>query len=150
MPSEPYLQLRWNSPFSVPVPLDCTLDPVSMELLGNEIACSIRLCQGQLKHFYPDYRDYYYLPFEDTAIHRSVGEYVDRSARKKATAKTCYTKKEGLFLPQFGPLWEPSFKEDYKSSLTYAAYSDELLSQPQTASAYAKQLLGWLAGQPGK
>ena len=64
-----------------------------MELLGNEIACSIRLCQGQLKHFYPDYRDYYYLPFEDTAIHRSVGEYVDRSARKKATAKTCYTKK---------------------------------------------------------
>ena len=150
MPSEPYLQLRWNSQFSVPVPLDCTLDPVSMELLGNEIACSIRLCQGQLKHFYPDYRDYYYLPFEDTAIHRSVGEYVDRSARKKATAKTCYTKKKGLFLPQFGPLWEPSFKEDYKSSLTYAAYSDELLSQPQTASAYAKQLLGWLAGQPGK
>ena len=75
---------------------------------------------------------------------------MDRSARKKATAKTCYTKKEGLFLPQFGPLWEPSFKEDYKSSLTYAAYSDELLSQPQTASAYAKQLLGWLAGQPGK
>ena len=69
---------------------------------------------------------------------------------KRPLPKPAIRKKKGLFLPQFGPLWEPSFKEDYKSSLTYAAYSDELLSQPQTASAYAKQLLGWLAGQPGK
>ena len=38
--------------------------------------------------------------YEDCAIHKSVGQYVDRSARKKATAKTCYTRAAGLFVPQ--------------------------------------------------
>ena len=38
--------------------------------------------------------NYYYLPTEDTAIHKSVGEFVDPSHRKKATKKNCYIKKD--------------------------------------------------------
>ena len=100
---------------------------LSLELHDNCLACNLTLYEGTLKYFYPDYQNYYYLPLEDTAIHKSIGEYVDRSARKKATAKNCYSKKEGLFLPQFGSLWEPSFKEEYKSSLTYTLYDDKTL-----------------------
>ena len=69
------------------------------------------------------------------------------TARKKATARTCYTKKEGLFLPQFGPFKEPSFREDYKSPLTYVLYDDSLFSQPQAADTYFSQLFCWLLEQ---
>lgn len=125
--SHPFVNLLWESPYSVPIPLEYTLNPLSLELHDNCLACNLTLYEGTLKYFYPDYQNYYYLPLEDTAIHKSIGEYVDRSARKKATAKNCYSKKEGLFLPQFGSLWEPSFKEEYKSSLTYTLYDDKTL-----------------------
>ena len=143
----PLLHLTGTGSVSVPVPLEYSSGPVSLELYENKAVCTIRLCRGCLKYFYPDYKDYYYLPFEDTAVHKSVGEYVDRSARKKATARTCYTKKEGLFLPQFGSFKEPSFREDYKSPLTYVLYDDSLFSQPQAADTYFGQLFCWLLEQ---
>ena len=52
-----------------------------------------------LYHFFPDYKNYFYLPDEDMAIHKSVGTYVDKAHREPATAKNCYTKKAGHFLP---------------------------------------------------
>ena len=51
---------------------------------------------------YDNYKDYYYLPDEDRAIHRSVGRYVDRKHRKAARASTAICVKTGfssLFLP---------------------------------------------------
>lgn len=59
----------------------------------------IPIRQGLLKHFFSDYKNYYYLPLEDQAIHKSVAVFVDSSHRKKATARTCYIKAEGSFLP---------------------------------------------------
>ena len=107
--------------------------------------CNIALFQGELKYFYSNYKDYYYLPMEDTAIHKSVGEYVDRDARTKATARTCYTKKQGLFLPQFGCLWSPALMQEYKASLTYAEYEPEMLSPGGIADAYARQILSYVS-----
>lgn len=143
----PLLQLSGTGSLPLPVPLEYCAGPVSLELCGEKTVCTIRLFKGCLKYYYPNYKDYYYLPFEDTAVHKSVGEYVDPSARKKATARTCYTKKEGLFLPQFGPFKEPSFREDYKSSLTYVLYDASLFSQPRQADTYLFQLFEWLKKQ---
>ena len=141
----PFLNLTWKSPYSIPVPLEYDTAPVSLELHRDVLTCNIALYQGELKYFYPNYRDYYYLPFEDTAVHKSVGEYVDKDARKKATARTCYSKKCGLFLPQFGPLWSPCLKEDYKAPLDYVAYSPDLLSDSDTADSYARQILDYIS-----
>ena len=58
---------------------------------------------GELKHFYPDYKNYSYLPEEDCAIHRSVAIYVDKAHRVPATPETCYTRRSGEFLPLFLP-----------------------------------------------
>ena len=77
-------------------------------------------------------------------MHKSVGEYVDRSARKKATARTCYTRSWGLFLPQFSPLWKPALKEDYSASLSYTPYKEELFSKPEISAAYARQVLDFV------
>ena len=72
---------------------------------------SLPLYRGSLKYFFPDHKDYYYLPQEDTAIHKSVAQFVDTSCRQKATAANCYTKKEGIFLPSLSTK-EPALKED--------------------------------------
>lgn len=142
--SAPLLHLSWKNPFSIPVPLEYDSAPVSLELHRDVLTCNIALFKGELKYFYPNYKDYYYLPYEDTAIHKSVGGYVDKNARKKATARTCYTKKTGLYLPSFGSAWSPSLKEDYKAGLEYAQYSPDLLLDPGMADAYARLVLDYV------
>ena len=81
------------------------------------IACPI--LNDTLKFFYPNYRDYFYLPLEDMAIHKSVASFVDKDHRIKAKPDTCYTKKTGYFLPVFPPFSSfeehsiPIFYKDY-------------------------------------
>ena len=141
----PFLSLTWKSRCAIPVPLAYDSAPVSLDLNRDTLICNIALYQGELKYFYSNYKDYYYLPLEDTAIHKSVGEYVDRDVRTKATARTCYTKKQGLFLPQFGALWSPALMQEYKASLTYAEYEPEMLTPDGMADAYARQILSYVS-----
>lgn len=65
---------------------------------NNTIILILKLFQGELKFFLPNYKDYFYLPYEDTCIHKSVGAYVDKDYRKKATKETCYIKKNSSFI----------------------------------------------------
>uniref|UniRef100_UPI000B13B1EB hypothetical protein n=1 Tax=Clostridium sp. NkU-1 TaxID=1095009 RepID=UPI000B13B1EB len=74
-----------------------------MEAEGEHLTATIDLYEGELKFFYPDYKNYYYLIYEDKAIHKSVAEYVDKEARTKATAKTCYTRRPAVIFPSFPP-----------------------------------------------
>lgn len=136
------LTLTCQLPFSLPVPFETPGQLPGSQIQGKDkkLLVFIPLYQGELKYFYPNYQDYYYLPWEDTAIHKSVGEYVTPKARKKATAKTCYTKKEGLFLPQLKPLFSQIFRESYQGKLAYALYDSALLSDPAAADAYIRQL----------
>ena len=41
--------------------------------------------------YYLDYKNYYYLPNEDMAVHKSVAVSVDRTHREKAAPENCYT-----------------------------------------------------------
>ena len=51
-----------------------------------------------MRHFYSDYKNYYYLPKEDMAIHKSVAAYVDHEYREKCKAYNCYVRKTGTFI----------------------------------------------------
>lgn len=146
----PFLSLHYESPFSVPAQAEAEKPFLRLTLEENCLTLEAELYEGELKYFYPNYKDYYYLPFEDTAIHQSVGAYVDKAARVRATAKTCYTKKSGLFLPQFGPLWPQALKRDYKDGLSFVEYSPELFSEPEAASRYAALALGYIGGSKEK
>ena len=66
---------------------------------NNILTIHIPLYRGTLYHFFPDYKNYYYLPDEDMAIHKSVGTYVDKEHRQQATAANCYVPKAGEFIP---------------------------------------------------
>lgn len=59
---------------------------------GNHVRLRVPLYQGMARLYYLDYKNYYYLPAEDMAIHKSVATYVDKEHREKATPETCYSK----------------------------------------------------------
>lgn len=92
--------------FSFTLPQSCELSlpfneqSIRLNLSSNgHILLLLPTFKGELKYFYPNPSDYYYLPLEDCAMHKSVASFVEKEYRKKATAATCYTKKEGVFLP---------------------------------------------------
>ncbi len=78
-------------------PFTLTYDNVRMS--GSEVTVRVPMYTGTLYHYFPDHKNYYYLPDEDMAVHKSVGGYVDKDHREQATALNCYTKKTGTFIP---------------------------------------------------
>ena len=83
---------------SVPYTLPGTLSvrhPVSGVYLRthtDHVYVRIPLYQGMARMYYLDYKNYFYLPAEDMAVHKSVAACVDPAYRKKATPETCYTR----------------------------------------------------------
>ncbi|MFR5601563.1 MAG: ribonuclease H-like domain-containing protein [Lachnospiraceae bacterium] len=140
----PALLLTCKSDSCLPVPLETEKGPAALFAEDNRLYLTLSLYQGQLKYFYPDYQNYYYLKYEDTAIHKSVADYVDKSAKTKATAKTCYCRRQGCFLPQTEPLWEPALRENLKDKISYTEYSETLLQESSVLLAYLRQWLQYL------
>ena len=91
-----------------------------------------------------NYKDYYYLPEEDTAIHKSVAFYVDKNYRTKAKAATCYSKKTGCFLPQHQVVVSPYFKLEYHDKITYFELTDEFIDNETDVKAYVMHVLSLL------
>ena len=87
-----------NTCFPTPIKsqLPCSITVV---LSDNKLKLLIPITSCELKYFYPNYKDYYYLPLEDTAMHKSVAQFVDKNYRTQAKAANCYTKKCGEFIP---------------------------------------------------
>ena len=107
----------------------------------------ISIYQGELKYFYPNYRDYYFLPEEDRAIHKSVAFYVDKNFRTKAKAATCYSKKTGCFLPQYEEVVTPYFKLEYHDKVTWFEMDDDFTGSLELQKKYALHLLEYLKKQ---
>lgn len=89
----------------------------------------VPIYKGTLKYFFPNYKEYYYLPLEDTAIHKSVAYYVDKEFRIQAKASNCYQLKDGMFLPQFEQIISPAFKTEYKDRVSYIEISNLNLNE---------------------
>ena len=138
---EQELRLCYKSPVPLPVPVQWEQPPFTLELSAHLLTVSVPLFCGELKHFYPDYQNYVYLIYEDNAIHKSVGQYVEKEAKKKATAKTCYTRVSGTFLPQPCEIWDGCLKPDYKAKISYVTFNPEILEQEGAAARYLEGLL---------
>ena len=111
----------------------------------DEGILKVPLYEEEMKYFYANYKDYYYLPAEDIALHKSVSSFVDQAHRTQATAATCYTRKYGLFLPQWDILAEPFFKRDYKSHDLFFELTEERKTDRTLFSRYAQHLLEKMA-----
>ena len=139
----PDLQLLLKPAVSLFLPLDFTYDASCCQLSAHQgkLTLDIPILQDTLKYFFPEYKNYFYLPLEDRAIHKSVGAYVDREHREKAKASTCYQKQTGQFLPQFSEEISPSFRREYRDSCSWFLWDDKMALDSSWCVRYFNHLL---------
>lgn len=114
---------------------------------GHEGTLVVPIYEEELKYFYANYKDYYYLPTEDAALHKSIASFVDKEYRQQATAATCYTRKFSSYLPQWDILVTPFFKREYKSTDLFFELTDDIKKNRQLFSDYASHVLNAMAVQ---
>lgn len=125
----------------IPTRVSCGDDVCYFSLHHRKCTLKVLLHTDELKFFYPDYKNYYYLPKEDCAIHKSVAFYVDKNYRTQAKAATCYSKKTGCFLPEYDEIICPYFKIDYQDKVLYFEADDEFLASPDKIMSYAMHMI---------
>ena len=92
------LEGSFSSPVKINVPGGVQFE-ISLCVSDRDLLIRIPVYRRELKLFLPDYKNYYYLPAEDYCVHKSLGSLLSADAAVKCTAATCYTKKEGNFVP---------------------------------------------------
>ena len=108
---------------------------------GTKATLKVPVYEEELKLYYSNYTDYYYIPCMDAAYHKSVASHADPSIRKQASPETCYTRKDSLFLKQYDLIVEPFFKKNYKDRETYFEITDEIKINRKLFSMYCGHIL---------
>jgi hypothetical protein len=122
----------------IPVAFSYQTPLYTISVRANQIIAEIPVREGELRYFFDDYHDYDYLPEEDRAVHRKLSQYVDKDHRVRATAETCYTRKQGIFLPLIREdAMFDTFRENFRSTELYTEYIDN----PDFLLSYFRLLL---------
>jgi uncharacterized protein YprB with RNaseH-like and TPR domain len=132
---------------AIPRPIVQTVDGCYSKVQGNEVTIKVPLYHGELKFFYANYREYYYLPDEDQALHKSIASFVDKSHRVQATAENCYTRKKGDFLPEWEQFRTPFFKHGYKDRYAYFEFTDAMKRDKKFFCDYAEYVFRHIIAQ---
>ena len=143
------LIIRLKYDFSLPVRISFGNDFIYINAYDDSALITIDIYDGELKFFYDNYKDYYYLPDEDRAIHKSLAIYVDKDYRVKAKPSTSYTKKEGFFTPQYLPIISPYFKRENNDKITFVEIHTDFLLQEQNLTDYIRHILEHLSKAKG-
>jgi hypothetical protein len=126
---------------SLPVRVAFGNDLAHFTASGNKVTLSVHVYEGELKFFYDNYKDYYYLPAEDSVVHKSLAHFVDKEFRTKAKPSTCYTKKHGVFAPQYTLIFNPCFKINYHDKLSFLEIHTDFLLQEENLEQYVIHIL---------
>lgn len=112
---------------TLPKPINKQRDYGLYIVKDNHIYVTLKLFEGQLCTFLPDFKNYYYLINEDIIIPKAIGESMDKALRRPAKRADCKVKKEGQFLAlpeklDIGTL--RTFKPSFESKETYVDVAD--------------------------
>ena len=138
------LILLFHLDIPLPKPISANVNHCFFRGENTECSLKIPIYEEELKYFYSNYHDYYYLPDEDVALHKSVAGFVSREYRIPASAANCYTRKISSYLPQGELLFTPFFKREYKSQELFFELTDELKKNKAAFSAYAAHVLNMM------
>ena len=139
------LLMTLSFPVSLPQEISASANNCYFKGIGDEGQLKVPIYEEELKYFYANYKDYYYLPAEDVALHKSVAGFVDKEHRMPATAATCYTRKNSQYLPQWDYIVEPFFKREYKSKDLFFEVSEEIKKDRDLFTKYANHVLEMLS-----
>ena len=85
------LKMTLELPVAVPISVSCGNTSFYLTVSEQEAKILVHLNDGKLRQYYRNYKDYEYIPGEDTAMPKSISKYMDKSLRFAATPQTCYT-----------------------------------------------------------
>ena len=136
-------KLQFNLALNYFIPKRISTGKGDITLTGyqNEATLSVNIYEGELKFFFNKYKEYYYLPAEDRAIHKSVATYVDQSYREKAMKENCYVRKSGYFITQLDKGIMPGYKLSYEASETYIELVDSFLQDRERLIQYVHYIM---------
>ncbi len=141
------LLIEFDIESALPRPFSTSTDNCYLSVKGKKGLLKVPVYTEELKYFFENHKDYYYLPEEDMAVHKSVSIYVDKEFRKQATAETCYCRKEGEFLPEWDYLFTPFFKREYKSHQLFFELTDSVKSSRDNFATYVSHILSHMVGR---
>lgn len=135
------LLIQFTLPFYLPVKIYAGYDHCYLRIDGENGVLKIPLYTEEMKYFYANYKDYYYLPAEDMAIHKYIASFVDSNRRVQAKPETCYTRKTASYLPQWGLYRTPFFKRRFEDRDIFFELTDDLKKDRAALSDYAAYVL---------
>lgn len=106
------ISLVLNNDLSISISKEA--EDFSLKASGREAFVTLQKYTGELKYYFSDWKDYFYLPAEGRAVHKSIGCYVDKEHRQKATKETACEPVSGVFYRQPEAIITPSFRNEYK------------------------------------
>lgn len=105
---------------------------VRVRIQDRRIRILLYTLSMELKFFYPDHKNYYYLPKEDMAVHKSVAVFVDKEYRIKASKENCYMKRTGEFVKNYGLTGLHILKRSYSEKEEYVEAGELVKTDIQT------------------
>lgn len=136
---------RFKTDLKLPKDFSVILNNIyyKFDTVNDMLIIRVPALAGNVKHYYENYNDYYYLPDEGFCIHKNAASGVDKSLKQKATKDNCYILvDEGLYLPQFSIVFENTCGPDYKTRNSYFPLS--CINNELSANLYGKHLLNTL------
>ncbi|MCD7736610.1 MAG: ribonuclease H-like domain-containing protein [Lachnospiraceae bacterium] len=139
------LLFRFSTILPIPHPFEFFRnDSFRLQADKNSGRISVPIYSGTLRYYFPDYKNYYYLPVEKQVIHKSVGSYVAKEFRTSASPENCFAARTGRFLPQPEILFTPAFRKEYRSKELFFEYTESFCEQKENAANYVRRLLSSL------
>lgn len=135
-----YFIIKATFKYSVPTSVSFNNKSSFVKIHNNEVTISTKTYNGELLYFFEDYKNYYYLPFEDYAIHKSVASYVDRNYRIQAKAANCYQHVNGTFIPAYNSNEHKKFVKKYNDDKEYILLNDKTFNTSELICNYVKNI----------
>ena len=106
---------------------------------SGRISIRLPLYKGTMKIFFDNYRDYCYIPDEDTAILRSLAVTLPKGSYVKATRENCCQNVSGTFIKQPSNTFTPVLKSAYKDKRKYFRFPESF--NKEAAEQFGRELI---------
>lgn len=127
--------------YSIPKRISLGIRDIIITGNHNEMTINAPIFSGELKFYFDNYREYYYLPAEDMAVHKSVAAYVDKDYRVQAKKENCYLRHTGHFISQINDGIMSGYRKDLKDKETFIELNDSFLQDMDMVNAYARHVI---------
>ncbi|MCR5674026.1 MAG: ribonuclease H-like domain-containing protein [Lachnospiraceae bacterium] len=131
----------FNTTVKIPRSFNAKTETMYLKVSADSGDISIRLpiYTGRMKVFFDNYRDYRYIPEEDTVIPVSLAQTLPKDRYQKATRENCCQNVTGEFVKQPGTLFTPVLKTSYKDKKRYFRFPD--CFNKEAAEQFGRELI---------